>query len=205
VSKIIKSKSKPSRRFGFALWGRDKDAYHKKNYAPGQHGPNKNRVISAYGKRLNAARALRTYYDIRTEKQFRNYFEQARKIRGNTIENFIGILESRLSMIVYRLRIVDSIFAARQLVGHGHITVNGKHVDRPGFLVSVDDVIGIAAKSKDLTIIKDALNTSQRTVPSYLVFDQDKKEGTLKRKPVISEVPYPFTPAINSIIEYYSR
>lgn len=207
MSKIVKSKYKLSRRFKCALWGESKDPYNnKKNYAPGQHGPsNKNKPMSAYGKRKQAAALVRAYYRIPTEKQFKNDFTEAQNKRGNTIENFIGTLESRLGTAVYRLKFATSIFAARQLVGHGHIMVNGKRVNKPAFKLKEGDIISIAERSKSLAIIQEALENNQRTVPSYLTFNKEQLAGTWVKDPLISEVPYPFNLDTNSIIEYYSR
>lgn len=132
MTKIISSKYKASRRLGVSIWGNSKDPFNKKNYRPGQHGLNPTAgKPSDYGMHLHAKQRIKAHYGRINERQFRNLFTLAQKMKGNTGENFIGLLESRLDTIVYRMNFAASIFAARQLVTHGHILLNGKKVNIP--------------------------------------------------------------------------
>jgi len=205
VTKILKSKFKASRRHKVSIWGSDKDAFHTRNYRPGQHGASGQVKVSDYGIHLNAKQKLKKHYGMVTERQFKNLFKLAAKKKGNTGENFIGLLESRLDIIVYRMNLAPTIFAARQLVNHKHVKVNGKVVNIPSCRVSIGDEIELTDSAKKMFIVEAAVNKMERAIPDYLSFDPDTGRGKFFRVPQTSDVPYPFDPEINLIIEFYSH
>lgn len=191
---------KKSRRLGISLSGTGKELQ-KRPYAPGQHGPTQRKKLSEYGLQLQEKQKLRYMYGI-NERQFRRIFEAAGKMPGKVGENFMILLETRLDNLVYRLGFGRTRRAARQLVNHGHITVNGKKVDIPSYRCKIGDVIGLREKSRNLDIVKDALE--ERTyLPEYLSFDENQLEGTLTRLPERSELPSEISETL--IVEYYSR
>lgn len=191
---------KLSRRLGISLSGTGKELA-KRPYAPGQHGPGQRKKLSEYGMQLQEKQKLRLMYGL-NEKQFRNLFERAGKMKGIVGENFMKLLESRLDNLVYRLGLARTRAQARQLVVHGHITLNGKKVDRPAYQVQVGDVIGLREKSRNLAVVKEALE-DRTYLPEYLSFDESKMEGTLNRLPERSELPAEINETM--IVEFYSR
>jgi small subunit ribosomal protein S4 len=206
MTKIIKAKFKVSRRLRSSIWDNPKDPYAKRNYGPGQHGAAKNIKSSDYGAHLKAKQRLRAHYGRINEKQFRNLFDTAHKMKGNSGVNFVALLESRLDAIVYRLNLAPTIFAARQLVSHKHIKVNGKTVNIASYRAKVNDVIEIKEASRQVPIILEGVAKVRRTVPDYLKLEADAFRGTLVKLPEdISSVPYPFEADLNLIIELYSR
>lgn len=190
---------KLSRRLGISLSGSGKEL--KRPYPPGEHGATQRRKISEYGTQLQEKQKLRHMYGM-TEKQFRRAFDKAGKMQGIHGENFMILLESRLDNLVYRLGLARTRSQARQLVTHGHVTVNGNKVDRPSYQVKPGDTIGLREKSRNLGIVKDALENSQ-FLPDYLTFDEEKKEGTYSRLPERSELPSEINETL--IVEFYSR
>lgn len=191
---------KKSRRFGISLTGTGKEL-DKRPYAPGQHGPNQRRKQSEYGLQLQEKQKLRYMYGL-NERQFRTLFDKAGKMKGVHGENFMILLESRLDNLVYRLGLARTRRQARQLVNHGHVTVDGHRVDIPSYLVQPGQVISLREKSKDLEIVKEALEVNN-FVPEYLTFNEDNLEGTYNRLPERSELPAEINEAL--IVEYYSR
>ncbi|WP_226036403.1 30S ribosomal protein S4 [Aquibacillus saliphilus] len=191
---------KKSRRLGISLTGTGKEL-EKRPYAPGQHGPNQRRKLSEYGLQLQEKQKLRFMYGI-NERQFRNMFDQAGKMKGIHGENFMILLESRLDNLVYRLGLARTRRAARQLVGHGHVTVDGGRVDISSYRVKPGQVIGLREKSQNLGIIKEAIEANNFT-PDYVSFDEEKLEGTYTRLPERSEMPAEINEAL--IVEFYSR
>ncbi len=191
---------KLSRRLGISLSGTGKELA-KRPYAPGQHGPTQRRKLSEYGMQLQEKQKLRLMYGV-NEKQFRNLFKRAGRMKGVHGENFMILLESRLDNLVYRLGLARTRAQARQLVVHRHILVNGKKVDRPSYEVKPGDVIGVREKSRNLQIIKEAMEERQY-LPEYLTFDENKMEGSYTRLPERSEL----TSEINEtmVVEFYSR
>ncbi|MFN7038352.1 MAG: 30S ribosomal protein S4 [Alphaproteobacteria bacterium] len=204
MSKIVKSKYKKSRRLG-GLWGTAKDPYLKKNYPPGQHGPTLQRKVSDYGKQLNAKQRLKSYYGRINEKQFRAIFKEAIRLKGDTGENLIGLLERRLDAIVYRLNIAKTIFAARQLVCHKHIKVNGKTVNYPSMRLKVGDLIEVKEDSKSIPVVIESTQQIDRTIPTYLEFDPKSMSGKFNMIPKLGDVPYPVVMEPNLVVELYSR
>lgn len=206
MSNISKSKFKASRRLGVSLWGDGKDAFNKKNYRPGQHGQKSVMgKTSDYGLHLKAKQRLRMHYGRISEKQFSNTFYKALKMKGNTGETFVGMLESRLDAVVYRMNIASTIFMARQIVSHGHIRVNGNKVNIPSYQLKEGDSVEIKENSKQIALFLAAANKKARTVPGYLSFELSSMSGKFARKPMIADVPYPFEPEVNLVVELYSR
>ncbi|KIL75662.1 30S ribosomal protein S4 [Bacillus badius] len=191
---------KISRRLGISLSGTGKEL-EKRPYAPGQHGPNQRKKLSEYGLQLQEKQKLRHMYGM-NERQFKNLFVKAGKMKGVYGENFMILLEGRLDNLVYRLGLARTRRQARQLVNHGHILVDGKRVDIPSYQVKPGQTIAVREKSKNLAIVKEAIEVNN-FVPDYLTFDADKLEGTYTRLPERSELPAEINEAL--IVEFYSR
>lgn len=205
MTKIRKSKYKISRSVGTSIWGDAKDPVHKKNYRPGQHGATSVAKSSDYGLHLKAKQRLKAHYGRIREKQFKKIFAEAVRCKGNTGDNFIALLESRLDAAVYRMRIAPTIFAARQIVSHGHILVNSRKVNIASYTLKPGDVIEVKESSKNLGIIADALSRGDRRTPDYYEFDDKKFEGKFLRLPASSDAPYPFEHEVHLVVEFYSR
>lgn len=204
MTRRIQAKYKISRTLGANLWGRPRDPFEFKNYAPGQHGPNRRRVQSDYAKQLRAKQALRRYYNI-TEKQFSNLFEKASKRKGDTASNLVAMLEARLDAFVFRANFVPTIFAARQFVSHKHVLVNGKTVNIPSYQLKVGDVVTIREKSRQLPLVLQAAQSGERDVPSYVSSEPLKGTAQLLKLPETpEEVPYAVKMEVSLIVEYYS-
>ena len=206
MTKRTSAKYKIDRRLGCNLWGRPKSPYNKRNTKPGQHGAMALRKKqSDYGNQLFAKQKLKFYYGDLTEKQFKSIFAKASNIKGDTSQILIELLERRLDAIVYRMKFVPTIFAARQLVNHGHVKVNGKRVNIPSFCVNDGDEISIKDKSKEINLIVESISSQEREIPEYLEVDIKELKGRFLRAPLIHDVPYPVTMEPNLVIEYYSR
>ena len=205
MTKRLASKHKVDRRLKVNLWGRPKSPFNSRNYPPGQHGKARKGKISDYGSQLEAKQKLKFYYGNMNERQFRNVYRKALKKRGNTTENFIGLLERRLDTVIYRAKFATTVFSARQLINHGHVKVNGKKVNISSYLVSEKDTIEIKDKSKELIVIAGALVNKEREIPDYIQMDEKNKIAKLIRVPKFSEVPYPSIMEPNLVVEYYSR
>lgn len=205
MSKRIAAKYKISRRIGENLWGRAKDPVGKRNYAPGQHGATRRRKGSNFGTQLMAKQKLRGYYGSITERQFRKIYQEAARRKGDTSENLIGLLESRLDTVVYRMGIAPTIFAARQFVSHGHIKVNGKRVNIGSYNVQEGDIIELKEKSRQIATVVAALQEPERQVPEYIEFDPKEFKAKFIRAPKLADVPYPVQMEPNLIVEFYSR
>ena len=205
MTKRINAKHKIDRRLKVNLWGRPKSPFNSRAYAPGQHGQNKRGKPTDYGIQLNAKQKLKGYYGNINERQFRNLYRQALTKRGDTTENLIGLLERRLDTVIYRAKFTPTVFAARQLINHGHIRVNKKRVNISSYLVKETDVIDVREKSKTLTVIDGSLSSKERDVPEYIQLDDKNKIVKLIRVPKFSEVPYPVIMEPSLVIEYYSR
>ena len=205
MTKRLNSKHKVDRRLRVNLWGRPKSPFNTRAYPPGQHGQSKSSKPSDYGIQLNAKQKLKSYYGNMNERQFRNIYLKSIKKKGNTTENLVGFLERRLDTVIYRAKFAPTVFASRQLINHGHITVNGKKVNIASYLVKSEDVIEVKDKSKDLEVVATSLVNKEREVPEYILMDQKNKKATFVRVPKFSEVPYPIVMEPNLVIEYYSR
>ena len=206
MTKRITTKYKIDRRLGCNLWGRPKSPFNQRNSRPGQHGAmGQRRKLSDYGNQLFAKQKLRFYYGDLTEKQFRKIYDKASRIKGDTSEILIELLERRLDAIVYRMKFVPTIFAARQLVNHGHVKVNNKRVNIPSYTVKDGDEISIKEQSKQINLIQEAIVSQEREIPEYLEVDTKDLKGRFLRAPLMHDVPYPVTMEPNLVIEYYSR
>jgi small subunit ribosomal protein S4 len=204
MTKRISAKHKLDRRVGQNVWGRPKSPVNKRDYGPGMHGQRRKGKLSDYGLQLRAKQKLKGYYGNIGERQFEKIYEDARRQRGNTAEQLIGLLESRLDAIVYRAKFVPTVFAARQFVNHGHVKVNGRRTNIPSFRCKPGDVIEIKEKSKNMALVLEALQSAERDIPDYVEVDPKKMAATYIRVPELAEVPYPSTMEPNLVVEYYS-
>ena len=204
MTKRIQSKHKIDRRLGVNLWGRAKSPANTRSYAPGPHGQ-KRKKISDYGIQLRAKQKLKGYYGEITEKQFRRTYKEAVRRKGDTGENLVQLLERRLDAVVYRMKLVPTIFAARQLVNHGHMKVNGKRVNIPSYRVQDGDVIELREQSREMGLVMEALKSSEREIPEYITSEDKGHKATYVRGPKLADVPYPVQMEPNLVIEFYSR
>ena len=205
MSKRHSAKYKIDRRLGENIWGRPKSPLNARAYGPGQHGQRRKGKTSDYGLQLRAKQKLKGYYGTMTEKAFHKLYVEASRVKGDTGERLIGLLESRLDAIVYRAKFVPTVFAARQFVSHGHVSVNGKRVTVPSYMVKVGDSIEVRSKSKEMAVVKEATESAERDVPDYIEIDHTKLVGSLKRQPKLGDVPYPVQMEPNLVVEFYSR
>ena len=205
MTKRLSSKHKVDRRLKVNLWGRPKSPFNSRNYPPGQHGKSRRGKPSDYGTQLEAKQKMKFYYGNMNERQFRNVYRKAIQKRGNTSENLVAFLESRLDTVIYRAKFAITVFSARQLINHGHIKVNGKKVSIPSYMVKAEDSIEVKEKSKEIANITGALTSKEREVPEYIQIDEKNKKAKLIRIPKFSDIPYPTIMEPNLVIEYYSR
>ena len=205
MSKRHSAKYKIDRRMGENLWGRPKSPVNKREYGPGQHGQRRKGKTSDYGLQLRAKQKLKGYYGDLSEKQFYKIYEDAVRLRGDTSEALIGLLETRLDAVVYRAKFVPTPFAARQFVNHGHITVNGRKVNVGSYRCKVGDVIEVRQKSKELALVLESVELAERDTPDYIEVDTAKKIAKLVRVPALADVPYAVKMEPNLVVEYYSR
>ena len=204
MSKRIKAKYKINRRLGVNLWGRPKSPVNDRDYGPGEHGQRR-RKPSDYRAQLMAKQKLKGYYGNISERQFRRYYGEAVRRRGDTSENLIGLLETRLDAVVYRMKFVPTVFASRQFVSHGHVKVNGKRVNIPSYLVREGDMVEVREKSRTMALVLEAIESPERDLPDYVDVDHKKLKGTFVRTPKLADVPYPVQMEPNLVIEFYSR
>ena len=203
MTKRLASKYKICRRLGVNLWGRPKSPTNRRDYRPGEHGQRR-RKSSDFGAQLAAKQKLRGYYGNITERQFRKIYREAVQRRGDTGENLIGLLERRLDAVIYRMRFVPTVFAARQFVNHGHILVNGRRVNIPSYRVREGDVIELREKLREIPVVLEAVDSPERDLPDYIEVDYKKMRGVFLRTPELVDVPYPVRMEPNLVIEYYS-
>lgn len=199
MSRYTGSMYRKSRRLGFSILENGKELA-KKPYAPGQHGTGRKKV-SEYGIQLQEKQKVRFMYGV-NEKQFKKIFNEAGKMKGVHGENFFKLLESRLDNLVYRIGFATTRRGARQLVNHGHITVNGKKVDIPSYTVKPGDIIAIKEQSKEHPAIKVALEAIQNRV-EFITYDESKMAGTYVRLPERSELAADINESL--IVEFYNR
>ena len=205
MTKRTSAKYKLDRRMGENIWGRAKSPVNRREYGPGQHGQRRKNKLSDFGTQLRAKQKLKGYYGDLTEKQFRRIYAEAERIRGDTGENLVGLLERRLDAIVYRAKFVATIWAARQFVNHGHIQVNGQRVNIASYRVKEGDVIAVRDRSKQLAIVLEAVGLAERDVPDYLEVDNNKLTATFVRTPTLGDVPYAVVMEPNLVVEYYAK
>ena len=198
------SKHKFSRRIGANLWGQAKSPVNRRNYGPGQHGQKAGKK-SNYAIQLLAKQTLKAYYGGLGERQFRRYYQEASRRRGDTGEILIELLERRLDAVIYRMKFAPTIFAARQFVNHGHILVNGKRVNIPSYQVGDGDVIEVREKAQQIAPVVQAQNDNTREVPGYMEAEGKGLKGKFIRTPALLDVPYPVRMEPNLVVEFYSR
>ena len=204
MSKRHSAKYKLDRRMGENIWGRPKSPINKRAYGPGQHGQRRKQKVSDFGLQLRARQKLKGYYGNLTEKQFSKTYEEAARRKGNTAENLVGLLESRLDAVVYRAKFVPTPFAARQFVNHGHVLVNGKRVNIPSYRVKPGDVVSVRERSRNMALVLEALQSGERDTPDYITMDGKAMSATYVRIPELAEVPYPVKMEPNLVIEFYA-
>ena len=205
MTKRTAAKYKLDRRMGENVFGRPKSPVNKREYGPGQHGQRRKNKLSDFGTQLRAKQKLKGYYGDLTEKQFKRIYAEAARVKGDTGENLVGFLERRLDAVVYRAKFVPTIWAARQFVNHAHVLVNGKSVNIPSYRVKEGDVIEVRAKSKQLGLIQEAIQLTERDVPDYIEVDHYKLVATFVRQPGLSDVPYPVIMQPNLVVEFYAK
>jgi small subunit ribosomal protein S4 len=205
MTKRHEAKYKIDRRLGQNIWGRPKSPVNRREYGPGQHGQRRKGKMSDFGTQLRAKQKLKGYYGSISEKQFRRYYAEAVRLKGDSGENLIGLLERRLDAVVFRAKFVPTVFAARQFVNHGHVTVNGRRVNVPSFLVKPGDVVAVKEASRQMILVLEAVGLAERDVPDYIEADHNKMVATLARVPGLSDVPYAVQMEPNLVIEFYSR
>ena len=205
MTKRTNAKYKLDRRTGENLWGRAKSPVGKRAYGPGQHGQRKSRKPSDYGTQLQAKQKLKGYYANITERQFRGYYHEASRKSGDTGEHMIGLLERRLDAIVFRAKFVPTPFAARQLVSHGHVAVNGKRVTIPSYLVKEGDTLELRTKAKDMALVLEAVKSTEREVPDYIEANHSRMTAKFLRTPKLGDVPYAVQMQPSLVVEFYSR
>ncbi len=202
--KRVSSKHKIDRRLGVNLWGRPKSPLNMREYAPGQHGQRRKKPTD-FGIQLMAKQKLKGYYGNIGEKQFKKYYVEAARRKGDTGANLVGILESRMDAILYRMKLAPTVFACRQLINHGHVLVNEKRCNIASRMLNVGDKISLKDKARNIPAVMEAISSTERDVPDYIEVDHAKFTGGLARIPLPDEIPYPVQMETNLVIEYYSR
>jgi small subunit ribosomal protein S4 len=204
MSKRISAKYKIDRRMGENIWGRPKSPINQRAYGPGQHGQRRKSKVSDFGLQLRAKQKLKGYYGNLTEKQFSRTYQEAARRKGNSSENLIALLESRLDAVVYRAKFTPTVFSARQFVNHGHVLVNGKRVNIASYRVKPGDVISVRERSRNMALVLEAMQLAERDVPDYVQVDPRSMSATFVRRPELAEVPYPVKMEPNLVVEFYA-
>jgi len=204
MTKRVTAKHKIDRRLGVNLWGRPKSPVNRRNYGPGQHGQQRSKP-SDYGIQLRAKQKLKGYYGNINERQFRRLYEEAVRRRGDTSENLIELLERRLDAVIYRMKFVATVFAARQFISHGHVLVNGRRVNIPSYQLRDGDELVVVGRMKDNVNVALAIQSNERDVPEYIEVNHKDFKGRFIRGPKLADVPYPVSMEPNLVVEFYSR
>ena len=189
---------------GENIWGRPKSPFNRRSYGPGQHGQSRRGKMSDFGLQLMAKQKLKGYYGNITEKQFLRIYKDAARAKGNTAENLIAFLESRLDALVYRAKFTPTVFSARQFVIHGHVKVNGQRVNIPSYRCKPGDVIEVREKSRSMALVLEALESAERDIPDYINVDPKAMTANFVRLPDLAETPYGARMEPNLVIEFYS-
>jgi small subunit ribosomal protein S4 len=205
MTKRNQAKYKLDRRMGQNIWGRPKSPVNRREYGPGQHGQRRKGKLSDYGVQLRAKQKLKGYYANISEKQFRGIYETAIRMKGDSGAHLIALLERRLDAVVYRAKLVPTIFAARQFINHGHIKVNGRRVNIASFRCKVGDLVEVKEASKQLALVLEATGLAERDVPDYIEVDHTRMTAKFARVPLITDVPYPVQMEPHLVVEFYSR
>ena len=198
------AKHKIDRRLGVNLCGRPKSPVNAREYGPGQHGQRRKKPTD-FGVQLMAKQKLKGYYGNIGEKQFKKYYSEAVRRKGDTGQNLVGILECRLDAVLYRAKLVPTVFSARQTINHGHVLLNGKRCNIASVLLKPGDEIKLKEKAKTIPAVLDAIVSVERDVPEYVEADHNKFSAKFVRVPSLDEVPYPVQMEPNLVVEYYSR
>jgi len=204
MSKRLSAKYKIDRRMGENIWGRPKSPVNQRSYGPGQHGQRRKSKVSDFGLQLRAKQKLKGYYGNLTEKQFSRTYQEAARRKGNSSENLIALLESRLDAIVYRAKFTPTVFSARQFVNHGHVTVNGKRVNIASYRVSPGDIVQVRERSRNMALVLEALQLAERDIPDYIEVDPKAMTAKFIRRPELAEVPYAVKMEPNLVVEFYA-
>ena len=204
MSRYRGPKNRIARRFGINIFGRARNPLLHKQHPPGVHGARR-RKKSDYGLQLEEKQKLKALYGMLTEKQLVKYYKAALHRTGNTMEHFVELLECRLDNVVYRLKLAPTIFAAHQLVSHGHVQVDGKKVDIRSFQVKPGQVVSIKESSKKLPVVVNAVESGTREVPSYMTLDAGNFAGQLAAPPKAEEVPYPLEVNISEVCDFLAH
>lgn len=204
MSKRRNAKYKLDRRVGENVWGRPKSPVNSRQSRPGQHGARRTSKPSDFGLQLMAKQKLKGFYGDITEKQFRKVYDEAARRRGNTAELLVGLLESRLDTVVYRAKFVPTVFAARQFVNHGHVTVNGVRANIASMMIRPGDVIEVRERSRNMALVIEAMGSAERDIPDYLEVDAKAMTAKFVRMPALGEIPYAAKMEPNLVVEYYS-
>jgi small subunit ribosomal protein S4 len=205
MTKRAEAKYKIDRRMGQNIWGRPKSPVNRREYGPGQHGQRRKQKLSDFGVQLRAKQKLKGYYGNISERQFRNIYQEAIRRSGDSSEQLVGLLESRLDAVVYRAKFVPTVFAARQFVNHGHIQVNGKRVNISSYRCKPGDVVSVKDASKQLALVLEASQSTERDVPDYIEADHNKMAATFVRRPAFADIPYAVQMEPHLVVEFYSR
>lgn len=204
MTKRTSAKHKLDRRMGENIWGRPNSPVNKRSYGPGQHGQRRKKPTD-FGVQLMAKQKLKGYYGNIGEKQFKKYYAEAVRRKGDTGQNLVGILECRLDAVLYRAKLVPTVFSARQTINHGHVLLNGKRCNIASVLLKPGDEISLKEKTKTIPAVLDAIASVERDVPEYIEADHNKFSAKFVRVPSLDEVPYPVQMEPNLVVEYYSR
>lgn len=205
MSKRHNSKQKICRRLGENIWGRPGASVDTRNYPAGMHGRKGHKRTTDYGVQLLAKQKLREYYGDVSEKQFLGIYKEATRRRGDTVENLVGLLESRLDAFVFRSNFVPTIFAARQFVNHKHVKVNGRKVNIPSYVLKPGDMVELTDKAKLMQLVTDAVSANERHVPGYIELDIPNMSAKYVKIPAFDEIPYAVKMEPHLVIEFYSR
>jgi small subunit ribosomal protein S4 len=205
MTKRAEAKYKLDRRMGQNIWGRPKSPVNRREYGPGQHGQRRKGKLSDFGTQLRAKQKLKGYYANISERQFYAIYVEATRMKGDSGENLIGLLERRLDIVVYRSKFVPTIFAARQFINHGHVKVNGRKVNIASYKLKVGDLVEVKEASKQLALVLEASQLPERDTPEFLEVDHNKMTAKFNRIPQLSDVPFPVQMEPHLIVEYYSR
>ncbi len=202
--KRVSAKHKIDRRLNCNLWGRPKSPYNTRQSAPGMHGARRSKPTD-YGTQLFAKQKLKGYYGSVGEKQFRRYYKEAVRLRGDTGQNLVGLLERRLDAVIYRAGFVPTVFSARQIVNHKHVMVNGKIVNIASYMVKEGDVVQLTEKARNIPCVLQAQSNPEFETPDYINVDAAAFKATFIRIPQLDDIPYAVTMEPQLVVEFYSR
>src|SRR5436853_4447642 len=205
MTKRHEAKYKIDRRMGQNVWGRPESPVNRREYGPGQHGQRRKGKLSDYGVQLRAKQKLRGYYGNISERQFHGIYAEAIRMKGDSGAHMIGLLERRLDALIYRAKLVPTVFAARQFISHGHIKVNGRRVTIASYRVKVGDLVEVKEKAKQIALVLESVGLPERDVPDYIEVDHSKMTAKLIRIPQLGDVPYPVQMEPHLVVEFYSR